>query len=40
MLNGKAIIIVLIGGLIKKTEYKWVNIFQKQNSYKEERKLN
>ena len=30
MLNGKAIIIRLIAGLIKKTLYKWVNILQSQ----------
>ena len=28
MLNGKATIILLTVGLIEKTQYKWVNIFQ------------
>ena len=40
MLNGKATIVLLIVGLIKKTDYKSVNIFQNQNLYEEERKLN
>ena len=31
MLNGKAIIIFLIAGFVKKTKYKWVNIFQNWN---------
>ena len=31
MLNGKATIVLLTVGLIKKKQYKWVNIFQNQN---------
>ena len=31
MLNGKAPIVYLSVGLIKKTKWKWVNIFQNQN---------
>ena len=33
MLNGKATIVLLIVGLIKKIYYKLVNIFQSQNLY-------
>ena len=38
MLNGKATIVLLIVGLIKKIYYKLVNFFQSQNLY-EKRKL-
>ena len=31
MLDGKAKIFLLTVGLIKKTQYKWVNIFYHQN---------
>ena len=40
MLNGKAMITLLTVVLIKKTQYKWVNIFQNQNILKEKWKLN
>ena len=39
MLNGKDTIIRLITGQIKKTQYKWVNIFQNRNLW-ERKKLN
>ena len=39
MLNEKAGIGLLIVGLIKKTNYKWVNIFQNQNRQDEEWKF-
>ena len=38
MLNGK--IPILTVGLIKKTYYKWVNVFQNEYLLEEERKLN
>ena len=31
MLNGQATIALLVVGLIKKTQYKWVYVFQNQN---------
>ena len=31
MLNGKATIVILIVGLVKKTKYKWANIPQNRN---------
>ena len=40
MSNGKATIILLIIELIKKTQQKSVNIFQKRNLQEEKRKLN
>ena len=39
MLNEKAGIGLSIVGLIKKTKYKWVNIFQNQNRQDEEWKF-
>ena len=39
MLNGKAMIALLTVGLIKKTYYKWVNVFQNRNLQDEEWKL-
>ena len=39
MLNEKVGIGLLIVGLIKKTKYKWVNIFQNQNRQDEEWKF-
>ena len=36
----KAITILLTVGLIKKTQYKWMNIFQNWNPLEEEWKLN
>ena len=35
MLNGEAARVLLTVGLIKKTQYKWLKIFQNQN-FKEE----
>ena len=40
MLNGKAMIIVLTIGLIKKIKYKLVNTFQYRNLLEQMRKLN
>ena len=40
MSNGKAMIIRLTVGLIKKRQYKWVNILGKENLLEEEWKLN
>ena len=40
MFNGKTMIIHLIVGLIKKTWFKQVNLFQNQNIFEEEWKLN
>ena len=40
MLNGKDTIILLTVGLIKKAEYKWVNIFKNWNLYEQLWKLN
>ena len=42
MLNGKATIIILTAGLIKRTDinwYKWVNVFQNENLQEKEWKL-
>ena len=35
-INGMAMIIILATGLIKKTQYKWMNIFLNQNLCGEE----
>ena len=40
MINGKTTIGLLIVGLIKKTQYKWVNIFYNWNLQEEEWKFN
>ena len=40
MSNGKAMIIRLTVGLIKKRQYKWVNILGNENLLEEEWKLN
>ena len=40
MSNGKTMMVPLITGLIKKTQYKWMNIFQNQEHLEDEWKLN
>ena len=40
MLNGKPTVVLLAVGLMKKTQYKWPNIFQNRNLQEEVLKLN